>query len=302
MPNAEGKLFAHDALPKRRDSRVNPEQPIASAATAPGKSRSRARVTALFGVLVVGAGLAAYIAQSSRMPEVEPRDEAHDTAMDVASEAVPVPPREERVANAVVEIPAPEPEKLPTAEFTFHGKKSAYGDAFYVNGLIRNTSEVDIGKPKLVVVLLDDAGNEVGSHNGYALAETLAPGEESYISAIVSKPAKHASMRFEVEARKPYYVPKLAGGLVIKTNRPVANGGIIEMSGTVENTGKDPARFVNVRVLGFDAEQKLLGISSTYAGTEKLEPGQSARFSLNVIASTPSAARYTFQVEARVAE
>lgn len=257
-------------------------------------------MTALVAVAAVGVGVASYL--SARPTEVAP---SSDTPDDTSSEVAAVVDQAlivGRVSNAVVDIPAPEPEPPPTAEFTLHGTKEGYGDAFYVNGVIRNTSEVVVGKPKLVIVMLDEAGNEVGSQNGYALAETLAPDEESYISAIVSKPPKHASLRFEVEASKPFYVPKLAGGLVIKTNPPVTNGGIVEMSGSVENTGTDPARFVNVMVLAFDADRKLLGISSTYAGTEKLEPGQSARFSVNVIASTPPATRYTFQVEARVAD
>ncbi len=298
MPLAQGKLFAPDALPKRRDPRAGERSDQATASVGVSR-RPRTGMIVVLAFGAVAAGASAYFANARVGDEGLPE---RVLGVEGANDVGEVVEAHARATNSVVSVPAPEPEPEPTAEFTFHGTRSGYRDAFYVNGVIENTSPIEIAKPKLVIVMLDEGGNEVGTASGYALAESLMPQEKSYISAIVSKPPAHTDLRFEVVARKASYVPKLASGLMIKPNAPVRNGGLVEMSGVVENTGPDAAKFVNVRVLSMSEDDKLLGVSSTYAGSERLESGKSARFSLNVVSTTPPAARYEYHVQARVAD
>jgi hypothetical protein len=187
----------------------------------------------------------------------------------------------------------------PSASFEFHRTAPAYGESFYVLGIVTNTSQIPIGKPELIVVFLDAHGNEVGTDHGYALADAMEPGNRSYLSAIVSNPPAHAKLRFEVVARKASYSLPPAEGLRVAAQVPRADGLLTRFWGQVHNDGPKPSSFTQVQVVSFDAEDKLLGIHFGYVQGEALAPGASARFDVSAV-GVSTATRHEYLVTGSV--
>ena len=243
-------------------------------------------VLALGGIAVVGMGAAFYWFAAEQPVSVEAEAVSHaDLEIDVDIE--PAAPR--AIAPA-------------TAEFEFHHKRPGYQTSFYALGYVTNTSPYPIQKPEIIVVLKDENGNEVGTDNGFAADDVVPPGERSPCSILVKDPPPHASMEFEVAPRRATYEPALVDDLRIEIG--VTKKGLVgeEIEGKVFNDGNTPARFVSIRVIGFDADDKIVGMHSTYAKTEVLAPGESARWKTLGMSFSSPPARLEYSVQARVAD
>lgn len=234
-------------------------------------------------LLVLGAG-GAWFALGNAQDASRPPE-----SMEIAVPAVPAP------------IPAPIPAPVEadavelSAQFEFHRTVPATGTGFYVLGVVRNESAVAIAKPKLIIVFVDAEDEEVGTAQGFALDDVVEPGASSYLSAIVSDPPKHDRLRFEVIPRRVSFGPKPARGLRVEAKEPRIDGsGIRHFWGTVHNGGPDPASFVRIDVLSFDADDKLLGVHFNYADGELVPPGGSARFEVSAVVHGDPA-RFAYQ-------
>jgi hypothetical protein len=196
-------------------------------------------------------------------------------------EVLPTTPAEAKNRHRVsTPAPAPEPTAEPlTAEFVFHGTQKSLNTTFYVLGEVTNTSKVTIDKPEIMVVLLDDAGKEVGLHNGFAAYDNLAPDESSPVEVLVMDPPPHAKLRFETNLRKSTYIVPHLDGLVLEADPPQREQfrGIVH-TGKVHNRSGTPAKFVQVFCLARDNVGKLLDVDMTFVKAETLAPGDSARF------------------------
>ncbi len=180
--------------------------------------------------------------------------------------------------------PHGEDEPKATATFELHGRKSGYQSSFYVLGMVKNTSPFAIDKPKVAVVLRDKAGKELTSRDGYAERDVLEPGESSPIKVLVSDPPPHQELSFEVVARRSLYQPGKVEGLKVEQEGPPRqNFGTWEIAGKVLHEGNVPARFVKVECLIRNKAGKLIGIESTYADGERLDPKDSARFRVSAL-------------------
>jgi hypothetical protein len=187
-----------------------------------------------------------------------------------------------------------------SARFDFHRKRVTTSGTFYVLGEIENTSPVAIRKPELVIIMLDDNGERVGVDGGFALKELLDPAEKSYISAVVTSPPQHADTTYEVVARPATYRPKMSSNLAVTLDAPQrSSAGLYRFSGGVQNGGGEAARFVNVRILAFDAADRLLSVHSTYAKPPTIAPSKNAHFSLLAAGLDEKPARFEAQVTGR---
>lgn len=266
--------------------------------TTPAKrGASRAALFVVFAL--VGVGIALVVAKPPEADVAAESDVDGDSeppfqVYDVVGDGVPA-------ASTSSARAAEGSDVLPSARFDFHRTKAGYQDSFYVLGEVQNTSPYAISKPELMIVMRDAEGNEVGTDSGFAMAEILEPGERSYLSAVVTSPPPHASLSFEVVPRKATYRPAAAEGLEVIENEPrVERGGIYKFSGRVHNGGSTRARFLNVGVLAFDADDKLLSIHFTYAKTDGLPPGEDARFQLTGAGFDEPPARVEYSVSGRV--
>lgn len=209
-----------------------------------------------------------------------------------------------QVGVKVEKVAPPPPPKPALGEFEFHHKRASSGSTYYVLGEVKNTGEVPLDHPKLIIVLKDEKGEEVGTDFGFSERDIIYPGESSPISALVNKPPPHASVEYELILKKATYFPKMVEGLELEKPK-VSHGDwgkAMKAEGKVRNEGQQPARFVKIEVQGLDADGKLLGLYSTYADTEVLAPGQSARFSISSMYYDEEPANYEFYVSGRVAD
>lgn len=232
-------------------------------------------------------------------PSGEP---ASQTAAGSSPPAVPTAP------NPSVSVPTPSsaetPDAAATADFTFDGTRPGYQTSFYALGWVKNTSPFPIRKPAVTAVLQDADGKEVGTHRGYAEADVLEPGQRAPISLLVKDPATHESMDFEVAPKKATYVPEVVDGLQLEpTDAARASfGDRWVLSGKVHHKGDKPAKFVRILALGFDGNDKLLGVFFTFADAEVLQPGASTRFRISSASFAEKPSRFEYSVSGRVAK
>lgn len=199
-------------------------------------------------------------------------------------------------AKAEVKAPA-------TASFEFQHRQSGYQSSFYALGFVTNTSPYTIEKPKITAVLLDGAGAELGTANGFGERDVLAPEERSPVKILIKDPPDHASMRFEVVAREARYAPKLIEGLRVEAREPKQarfGDDRWELEGKAFNDGDAGAKFVKVEIQALDASGRLVGLGSSFADAEVLAPGAEARWSTSMaVAEAPD--HFSFSVSGRAA-
>ena len=207
------------------------------------------------------------------------------------------------VPNAIAVVT---PEPPASARFEFQSKASGHEASFYVLGWVTNTSPFAIDRPKVVAVLVDAAGKEVGTRQGFSSANDLGPGEKSAIKVLITDPPEYAELRYEVVARKASYRTPRAASLRVEPVKPAraSFGNAWDVSGKVFNDGTEPAKFVRVTVLAYDGQGGLIGVNETYAdrATEGLAPGAAARFTAPHSFPGITPARFEFQVDGATAK
>jgi len=236
---------------------------------APPKKSGAGRTLAALGVLVLLGGVVAGALtwQSQATP--------------AAMSGGVVPPTTPGTNGALIVPPATsEPEVPASATFKFESRISGYQKSFYALGFVTNTSPFTIDKPKVTAVLVDKAGKELATRDGYAECDALPPKATAPIKILVSDPPAFEQMKFELVASKASYIPAQATDLRLEVlEKPhVTFGTSWEVTGKVFNDGKQKARFVNIHVLAFNAQDQLIGVDSTYVDGEALVPGASGRF------------------------
>lgn len=279
--------------------------PVVVNVTAPAPaSGSTAAVLIGAGLIVLlAAGMAFFLLLAPGEVSVsQPSPPAQLPAIAPTSSPTHTPPS--TISAPVPQIEAPEPEPPASATFEFQRTQTGYQTSFYALGFVVNTSPFVIDKPKVIAVMLDAEGNEVGTDFGFAERDVLAPEERSPIKILISEPPKHASIRYEVIVRKASYIPTQAQGLRIEPMppRPAQFGADTwEIEGKIHNEGTQSAKFVSVEIQALDSEGKLVGLGTTYADAEVLAPGGMARYSCQVTLAD-EADHFEFAIGSRVVE
>ncbi len=220
----------------------------------------------------------------------------------VAGSSPPTVAGSNPAATVVVSQGAPEAEVPAQARFEFHHTRPSAGSSFYAIGWVINDSPFTIDMPKITAVLMDPAGKEVGTAFGFAV-DLVGPGERVPASILVSDPPAHAKVNYELVPRKASYVPPVVEGLRLEPGDVVRDefGFGYRVSGKVHHEGREPAKFVQIRVLAKDAEGKLLGIDESFADAEVLAPGASARFTVRMLRYAAAPVSFDFAVSGRTA-
>ena len=191
----------------------------------------------------------------------------------------PVAPMPTPVAQTV-----PEPVPL-TASFEMHAHGDPSSASFRVVGRVENTSSVPIGQVEVQAIFLDASGAEVYSDHGYSDDHRLAPGESAPVGLIISSAPEFESMRFETKVRKPIGDAADYGVLELVSFEPRKDDfSGMSFSGKVAHRGETPVQFVQVRVTGYDVDDRIVGFSKAFAaGAEGLEPGDTGRYHMTAI-------------------
>ncbi|MCB9763315.1 MAG: hypothetical protein H6739_26350 [Alphaproteobacteria bacterium] len=235
------------------------------------------------------------------------------TAIGVASAVVAVQPKEPEYtlpdAPAITWVEPSTtssdvaPPEEPAATFTMHSTRMSLGTTFYVYGEIENTTRtVTLDKVEVVVVLKDEAGDEVGTDHGYAVRDVVPPGGRTPISILVSDPPPFASMEFEVVPKKATWTPTQVEGLRVEAGPLVQDRSFWKATGKVFNEGSVDARFVEIEIVGRDAEGLIVGVDTTYAKGDVLKAGSSARFDTSMVSFARTPTKVEYAVSGRPAE
>lgn len=252
--------------------------------------------------IIVGLGVLLALAVGARFFLVTPPGR---TAPRISLTPTPNPTIRNPVAIARP-VPDAPPEAPATATFEFTSKATGHKTSFYVLGWVTNTSSFPIDRPKVVAVMLDAEGKEVGTAQGFASGHDLGPGEKSTIKILINNPPAHANLRYEVMVRKASYRSPRVSGLRVEPVDPkrAAFGSSWDVSGKVFHEGTEPAQYVRVSILALDKDSKLIGLHETFAQgtTEILQPGQSGRFTALSAFPDTTPARFEFQVDATAAK
>jgi hypothetical protein len=285
--------------------------PVVVNVTAPAPSSSSAAVVLIAAgvTALLAAGVVFFLVLAPTKAPADAPSRSAPISIERSSSAIPptsapthTPPS--TISTAVPEIAAPEPQAPASATFEFQRTQSSYKTSFYSLGFVTNTSPFVIDKPKVIAVLLDAEGKEVGTDFGFAERDVLAPAERSPIKILISEPPEHASIRYEVVVRESSYIPPQAEGLRIEPMppRPAQFGkDTWEVEGKVHNEGTQSAKFVSIEIQALDAEGKLVGLGTTYADADVLAPGGVARYSAQVTLAD-KADHFEFAIGSRIAE
>jgi len=197
--------------------------------------------------------------------------------------AVPAPSVAPAPARAPLLGPRAASEPNPTLTFEPQGRKSGSEGSYYVLGMVKNTSPFPVDKPRVVASLRGRA-SVLATREGYAERDLLAPGESSPVKILMDALPPHAEVVYEVSASRTLYDPGAVPGLKVEQEgEPKQNFGTWEISGTVKNEGKVAAGLIKVELVIRNDAGAMIGLESAYPDTAKLEPGQSARFTANVM-------------------
>ncbi|MCB9793133.1 MAG: hypothetical protein H6741_10445 [Alphaproteobacteria bacterium] len=272
-------------------------QPVPVEGSAPGGG---AKGAVLMGGVAVALVLVAAVAGAVLLVGAPGPDPGPSLPVLDQLEPIEIAPTEvtrQDVVSQAVEAPVE-----PSATFTHHGVLQSSEGTFYVLGELENTSPFPLGKTKINIVLLDAAGKELHVDNGWSTREVLAPGERSPVSAIVTEAPKYDALRFEVVATKPFYLPPQVQGLRLEPQPLSKERSFWTAKGKVVNEGDTPAEFVNVEIVGRDAEGRVLGVGSTYADGDVLKPGESARYESSLLRFTADPVSIDYVVTGRPAD
>lgn len=258
------------------------------------------------GLFIVLGLVAAFIVFAGDSDESPPP--SRDRGRSVERPAPPAPPRQPdppAVNNPSVSVEAPAEELAPaTAEFALETVQRSSTKALWIYGYLHNTSPFALGRTKVVAVFYDKDGAELGNESGFTEDDVIPSGARTATVLLVSNPpAAYDRLEFEVQAQRPTYLPAQVGGLEVETDAPRRDSLLgWKYSGKVHNKSGQAAKFVKVRVLAFDPDDKLAGHAVTYASTDALPDGATARFDGTMLGNTKDFKRFEFLVSGRPAD
>lgn len=275
-----------------------PLVPPAHAAAA--KTRVLALVVGLGVMLALGIGAAVFLlgAPSSSRPAPGRSDRA--VVMPAADRPVRAPAN-----NPSVSVPVAAEETAPaTAEFTLESSHTSGSNALWIYGYFHNTSPFTLGKTKIIAVFYDSDGKEIGQGSGYTEDDVIAADARVPSVILVSDaPTTHARIGFEVQPKRPTYLPAEVEGLELEPEAPRRHEFLgWKYAGKVHNNSGQPAKFVKVRVLAFDQNDKFAGHAFTYASADALADGATARFDGTLLGSSMDFKRFEFRVSGQPAD
>jgi hypothetical protein len=215
------------------------------------------------------------------------------------------------VSAAPLELVADAPLASPVAvgpeQFTVGGvsvRKDT--DTVWFFGEVRNDAAEARESIQVRVVLRDASGKEVGSKSSSAELGYLKPGEIAPFSVLFTKddaaPA-FASYDLEVRSRKAdfqlgYTYRSLSFAELNPARRDSLN--FVKINGRVQNSGAQPAKFIQIYAVFYDEDGRVVGLNSTFAesdGDAPLAAGAVARFELSAVIFSASPVKYRLIVE-----
>lgn len=185
----------------------------------------------------------------------------------------------------------------PTGSFTRIAEiPDSIGNVYFM-GIYKNTGESVMQKPMVTMVLYSADGRKVAAGNGYAIRETLQPGEETPVIVLVNKPPKYARYEAKSEPEAPYGVPRERPKMAFRNvvmKQGVYSGYVI--TGEIVNKDRKDARWVNTMALLIDRDNRIIGGGTGYLAEKSLKAGDYSPFHIDVttVKGTPRSFRIDY--------
>jgi hypothetical protein len=193
----------------------------------------------------------------------------------------PPPPPETQIIG--IDTPPPPSGIQPRAELgaKIDGTTSIGGRFWLID--YRNVGEVEITNAAVAVSLFDSDGARVGEQSGYATVKRLQPGKSTTILVLFTDPTPYA--RSEIQLVTPesstYGLPEVE--LSVSDFRETnATGSLRDVIGTIKNPNKRQVRFVNLLIVGRDAQGQPVSFATGIPTEKEIDAGGESGFSVGV--------------------
>jgi len=186
--------------------------------------------------------------------------------------------------------------------FELHNQYRSTNRAVWFFGVLANTGKVS-AKYKVNAVTKNAAGEEVGVAVGHLRRPKLEPGESAAMVILQPDAADFETVEIEVVASAFLGTSLVVEGLEISDWKigGAEDKYLRAVSGKVHNRSGVDARSTSVYLVAFDAEDKVVGLTTVPVDGDTLLAGQSARFT-GYLSHHEPAVRWTQTAVARSAE
>ncbi len=150
-------------------------------------------------------------------------------------------------------------------------------------GLVNNIGRSDLMLVEVIVNLRDQGGTLVASSSGYAALQVVRSGETSPFEVLVfNAPKEWAKYEVAVQGLEAAFITPIRTFELISSKGTAGSFGMYTIVGEIKNTGEQPAAYVQVAALLYDASNKLIGVQTTFAQLDKIPPGGTSAFEILV--------------------
>jgi hypothetical protein len=187
---------------------------------------------------------------------------------------------------------------------TYTVAESGINNNLYFYGMLQNTTPLLRSGVEVVVTLTDDKGDVVGtSSTNIAEVGSSKPGELYPVFTLIDVTGPYAKVDVSVSSKPgdpPSYLKLYRSFEFSKITTGKSFGWTAK--GSLKNTGKKEAQFVQVIGVAYDAKNNIMGITTAYTGMKLIAPGASSPFELQFANVKTKPARFDYFVSGREAD
>ena len=195
---------------------------------------------------------------------------------------------------APTQIPAsPTPAVTPLEILSSQGFVDSIG-YYHVVGEVRNNTGAPMGFVEIVATLYDDSGGITGTGFTYSMLSVIPSGGKSPFEVLVDKHEGTTKYKLQAQGNEGELGRQ---DLVISGDSSSKDSiGYLHIQGEVQNTGTEPATFVELIATLYDADGNVVGVGFTYTSLDTIPAGGASPFDV-IIESRPGFDHYEIQVQ-----
>jgi hypothetical protein len=155
-----------------------------------------------------------------------------------------------------------------------------FGSLFFI-GLATNTGSQELKSVEVVLILEDESGRAVAAEFGNLERDLIPSGEVSPFELVfLELPPAWQDYQILLQGGKAEYVERCHEFEVVSQDLERLGSGTSEIKGEIKNTGTQTCEYIHISAAFYDAGGNLVGVGSSYARRDQVEPGETSRFEL----------------------
>lgn len=169
--------------------------------------------------------------------------------------------------NSIEKLPEPKGEFLNVSPV-----KDSIGNIYFL-GIYENTGKIPIRKPEVTVTLHDAKGNKIAAGRGFGMHNFLMPQEKTPIKILIQDAPNYHSFRINQKAEPPFIKQEKQGVVEISEVKLKQDDYYYQFHARVTNKDSVPLEYVQIGIVFYDDDKKIIGIDTMYTEEKKLESG-----------------------------